>query len=246
MRDKHRQSFAVNPEPANMTNSMKRIVLTGVTRGLGRAMLEGFAARGNIVAGCGRAEATIEKLRLAFPAPHRFATVDIADDVQVAQWARHVLTTMGPPDILINNAALMNAPAPLWDVSSAEFAALIDVNIKGTANLLRHFLPAMIEHGSGVIINFSSGWGRTSAAGFAPYCASKWAIEGLTRALAQELPTGMTAIPLNPGIIDTDMLRRSFGEVAAEYESAATWAERAVPFILKLGPRQNGKALTVS
>ncbi len=88
-------------------------------------------------------------------------------------------------------------------------------------------------------------WGRTSAPNVAPYCASKCAIEGLTRSLAQELPKGVAAIPLNPGIIDTDMLRRSFGEDAAEYESATTWAERAVPFILKLGPKQNGKALTV-
>jgi NAD(P)-dependent dehydrogenase (short-subunit alcohol dehydrogenase family) len=229
-----------------MVNSMKRIVITGVTRGLGRAMLDEFAARGHSVAGCGRSQATIEKLRLKLPAPHRFATVDVADDMQVGQWARHVLTTMGPPDILINNAALTNTPAPLWEVPAAEFAALIDVNVKGTANMVRHFVPAMIEQGSGVIINFSSGWGRVSAPDAAPYCASKWAIEGLTRSLAQELPKGMAAIPLNPGIIDTDMLRRSFGEAAGEYESATAWAERAVPFLLKLGPKQNGKALTVA
>ena len=228
-----------------MTESTKRIVMTGVTRGLGRAMLQEFVARGHVVAGCGRSEAAIEKLRLAFPAPHRFATVDVADDMQVGQWARYVLTTMGPPDILINNAAVTNTLAPLWEISAAEFASLVDVNIKGTANTLRHFVPAMIAQGCGVIINFSSGWGRSTAPNVAPYCASKWAIEGLTRALAQELPKGMAAIPLNPGIIDTDMLRISFGETAGEYESPATWAERAVPFLLKLGPKNNGKALTV-
>lgn len=229
-----------------MVKSMKRIVITGVTRGLGRAMLDEFAARGHSVAGCGRSEAVIENLRLQFAIPHRFATVDVADDMQVGQWARHVLTTIGPPDILINNAALTNSPSPLWEVPAAEFAALIDVNIKGTASMIRHFVPAMIEQGSGVIINFSSGWGRVSAPDVAPYCASKWGIEGLTRSLAQELPKGMAAIPLNPGIIDTDMLRRSFGEAAGEYESATAWAERAVPFLLKLGPKQNGKALTVA
>lgn len=229
-----------------MAKSMKRIVITGVTRGLGHAMLDEFATRGHSVAGCGRSEAAIEKLRLQFTAPHRFATVDVADDMQVGQWARHVLTTMGPPDILINNAALTNSPAPLWQVPAAEFAALIDVNVKGIANMVRHFVPAMIEQGSGVIINFSSGWGRVSAPNVAPYCARKWAIEGLTRALAQELPKGMAAIPLNPGIIDTDMLRKSFGEAAGEYESTTAWAERAVPFLLKLGPKQNGKALTVA
>jgi NAD(P)-dependent dehydrogenase (short-subunit alcohol dehydrogenase family) len=228
-----------------MTGSTKRVVITGVTRGLGRAMLQEFVSRGHIVAGCGRSEAAIEKLRLAFPAPHRFATVNVADDVQVGQWARYVLTTMGPPDILINNAAITNALAPLWEIPTEEFASLVDVNIKGTANTVRHFVPAMIAQGRGIIINFSSGWGRSTAPNVAPYCASKWAIEGLTRALAQELPKGMAAIPLNPGIIDTDMLRISFGEAAGGYDSPTTWAERAVPFILKLGPKNNGKALTI-
>ena len=228
-----------------MSTSNRRIVVTGVTRGLGRAMLGEFAAGGHIVAGCGRSAAAIETLRLNFAAPHQFASVDVADDIQVSQWARHVLTTLGPPDILINNAALTNTLAPLWEVPAAEFGAVIDANIKGVANLLRHFVPAMIAEGRGVIVNLSSGWGRGSAPNVAPYCASKWAIEGLTRALAQELPAGMAAIPLNPGIIDTDMLRTSFGEEAGQYESPATWARRAVPFLLTLGPKHNGKAVTV-
>ncbi|MCK9381436.1 MAG: SDR family oxidoreductase [Sulfuritalea sp.] len=208
-------------------------------------MLQEFVSRGHTVAGCGRSEAAIEKLRLAFPGPHRFAAVDVSDDMQVGRWARHVLTTMGPPDILINNAALTNKPAPLWEIPAAEFATLINVNVMGTANVVRHFVPAMIEHGRGVIINFSSGWGRSTAPDVAPYCASKWAIEGLTRSLAQELPKGLATVSLNPGIIDTEMLRRSFGEAAGDYESPTAWAARAVPFLLKLGPKHNGKALTV-
>jgi NAD(P)-dependent dehydrogenase (short-subunit alcohol dehydrogenase family) len=223
----------------------KLIVVTGVTRGLGRAMLEEFVARGHVVAGCGRAEAAIEELRRKFPEPNRFATVDVADDMQVGQWARHVLTTLGPPQLLINNAGVMNTPAPLWEVPTAEFSTLIDANIKGTANVLRYFLPAMIAQGKGVIVNFSSGWGRATAPNVAPYCASKWAIEGLTRALAKELPKGMAAVPLDPGIIDTDMLRRAFGDSAGDYDSASTWAASAVPFLLKLGPKHNGKALSV-
>lgn len=228
-----------------MSTSTRRIVITGVTRGLGRAMLDEFAAGGHVVAGCGRSAAKIEALRPRFAAPHRFASVDVADDLQVGEWARDVLATLGPPDMLINNAALMNTPAPLWQVPAAQFGALIDANIKGVANVLRHFLPAMIAGGRGVIVNFSSGWGRSTAPNVAPYCASKWAIEGLTRALAQELPAGMAAIPLDPGIIDTDMLRMPFGDEAGQYESPATWARRAVPFLLKLGPRHNGKALAV-
>jgi len=96
-----------------------------------------------------------------------------------------------------------------------------------------------------VVVNFSSGWGRATAAEVAPYCATKWAIEGLTQAFAQELPPGMAAVPLNPGIIDTDMLRSCFGEDAGSYLSPEEWAEKAVPFLLKLGAKDNGKALTV-
>src|SRR4029079_14412946 len=97
----------------------------------------------------------------------------------------------------------------------------------------------------GVIVNISSGWGRSTAAEVAPYCASKWAVEGLTRALAQELPRGMAAVPLNPGIIDTDMLRTCFGGSAGNYPSPERWAEQAVPFLLGLGAKDNGQALTV-
>jgi NAD(P)-dependent dehydrogenase (short-subunit alcohol dehydrogenase family) len=74
---------------------------------------------------------------------------------------------------------------------------------------------------------------------------SKWAIEGLTKALAQELPPGMAAVPLNPGVIDTDMLRSCWADGAAAYPKAAQWAKAAAPFILKLGPKDNGQSLTV-
>ena len=109
--------------------------------------------------------------------------------------------------------------------------------------MIRHFAPAMITRGSGVIVNFSSGWGRSTSPEVAPYCATKFAIEGMTSALAQELPSGMAAVALNPGIIDTDMLRSSFGGAAASYPTPEQWAESAVPFIAKLGRNDNGASL---
>ena len=103
----------------------------------------------------------------------------------------------------------------------------------------------MIAKKSGLVINFSSGWGREVAKDVAPYCSSKWAIEGLTMALAEELPRGMGAIPLNPGIIDTDMLRSCFGGSASRYPTPTKWAEKAVPYILSLNSRDSGKQATV-
>ena len=165
----------------------KRIVITGVSRGLGRALVEGFIARGHAVFGCARSAEAIAELRRRYPPPHGFAVVDVCRDDEVRAWAAEVLTG-GPPDLLVNNAATINRNAPLWEVPAKEFSQVIDVNIKGVVNVIRHFLPAMIERGNGVVVNFSSWWGRSGAAEVAPYCATKWAIEGLTRALAAELP----------------------------------------------------------
>lgn len=222
----------------------RTILITGVSRGLGRAMAHKFAALGHVVIGCGRSKQAIASLQKELGTPHRFAVVDVTRDAQVAKWAEQILAEIGPPDLLLNNAALMNPVSPLWEVSWKDFDAVIDVNIKGVANVIRHFVPAMVKRKSGVIVNFSSGWGRATDAGVAPYCASKWAIEGLTRSLAQDLPKGMVAIPLNPGIIDTDMLRSCFGKEAGHYPKAEAWAVTAVPFLLDLKAGDNGKPLT--
>jgi NAD(P)-dependent dehydrogenase (short-subunit alcohol dehydrogenase family) len=226
--------------------SKSRIVLiTGVSRGLGRAMAHKFADLGHVVIGCGRSKQAITSLQKDLGSPHRFSVVDVTRDAQVAKWAAQMLEDVGPPDLLLNNAALMNPVSPLWEVSWKEFDEVIDVNIKGVANVIRHFVPAMVKRKSGIIVNFSSGWGRETDAGVAPYCASKWAIEGLTRSLAQDLPKGMAAIPMNPGIIDTDMLRSCFGDGAGQYPTAEVWAETAVSFLLGLKASDNGKPLTV-
>jgi NAD(P)-dependent dehydrogenase (short-subunit alcohol dehydrogenase family) len=79
----------------------------------------------------------------------------------------------------------------------------------------------------------------------AAYCASKWAVEGLTQALAQELPAGLAAVAVNPGIIDTEMLRTCFGDAAADYPGADEWVKRAGPFLLRLGRKDNGSSLDV-
>jgi NAD(P)-dependent dehydrogenase (short-subunit alcohol dehydrogenase family) len=236
----------MNNKQSSRPDTLPRIVvITGVSRGLGRAMAEEFIRLGHVVIGCGRSEPDIRELRTTQGMLHRFDVVDVSDDTNVMKWTADVLQTHDVPDLLVNNAATINPNAPLWKVKADIFDRVIDVNIKGVANVLRHFLPAMIDARSGVIVNFSSGWGRGTAAGVGPYCASKWAIEGMTRALAQDLPKGLVAVPLNPGIIDTNMLRSAFGDEAGQYPTADKWAKGAVPFILKIGTKDNGKPLTV-
>ena len=223
----------------------KTILITGVSRGLGRALTEEFIRLGHVVLGCGRSVKEIAALQKQFPAPNDFSVVNVSSDEQVAAWAKKVLATHAAPDLLLNNAALINRNAPLWKVSAREFSDVIDVNIKGVANVIRHFVPAMVARRAGVIVNFSSGWGRSTDAEVAPYCATKWAMEGLTQALAQELPPGMAAVPLNPGIINTAMLRSSFGGSATNYPVPREWAKIAAPFLLKINAADNGRQLTV-
>lgn len=221
----------------------KLIILTGATRGLGRAMAEEFVRLGHTVIGCGRSKTEIAQLVRQFGPPNDFRAVDVAAPEGVEAWAKHVLEAHGAPDLLLNNAGVINKNAPLWRISAREFGSVIDVNLKGAANVIRSFVPAMIQRGRGVVVNFSSGWGRSADAEVAPYCASKWGIEGLTQALARELPSGLAAVALNPGIINTEMLQSCFGGSASSYPAPAAWASAAVPFLLKLGPAENGAQL---
>ncbi len=222
--------------------SENRIVcITGCSRGLGRAMVEGFVKLGWTVAGCARhPEAMAEDC----PAPHSFHRCDVAVEDEVAAFAATVLKKHGPPDLLLNNAAMINPNQPLWEMSAQDIASILDVNVKGTIAMMRHFLPGMLKRGGGVIVNFSSGWGRGTSPEVAPYCATKWAIEGLSQAVAQETEGKVAVAAMNPGIIDTDMLRSTFGGGAGHYPDAQRWAKKAVPFLAGLGLRDNGRALT--
>lgn len=225
-------------------STSRKIVLTGCSQGLGLALLDQFVKAGHTVAGCSRSAGRMRKLQDAYGGPHFFAAVDVSQDVEVAAWSASVIENIGVPDLVINNAAIINNPANLWDTPIAEFQQLIDINIVGVHCVIRHLVPKMIERGSGVIVNLSSGWGRSVSAEVAPYCASKWAIEGLTKALAEELPNGLAAVPLSPGVIDTDMLRQAWGDGAAQFRTPAEWAVDAAPYILKLGVKDNGQSLT--
>lgn len=226
--------------------SSRLILITGCSKGLGLAMVRSFTSLGHTVVGCARSKATIQALQKEFPAPHSFSVVDVSDATAVETWAAQVRATHGAPDLLLNNAAVIHPNAPLWEVPADRFNRVIDVNVKGLANVLRSFLPGMIPTARGVVVNFSSGWGRSTSPDVSGYCASKYAVEGLTSSLAQELPAGMSAVALNPGVINTEMLQDCFGkESASHYPSAEAWAKRAVPFLLKIGPRDNGQPLTV-
>lgn len=220
-------------------------MITGATRGLGRALVDRFVEAGHTVAGCGRSPEAVRNLGALYPDPNRFDLVDVAVAEEVDSWAASLLAELPPPDLLINNAGVINRNARLWEVSPEEFDKVLRTNVGGTENTIRAFVPEMLRAGTGVVVNISSGWGRSTAPEVGPYCASKWAVEGLTRTLAQELPEGLCAVSVNPGVIDTTMLRSCWGDEAALYQTPEDWSARAARMILEIGPHHNGAALSL-
>src|SRR5690606_33365906 len=109
------------------------------------ALTNGFVARGWHVAGCGRAASEVAALRSEHAAPHRFDIIDITRNDEVSAWANEVTEQFGPPDLLINNAAIINPNAPLWEVAEADFARVMDINVTGTFRVAKAFLPAMLR-----------------------------------------------------------------------------------------------------
>lgn len=223
----------------------KHIVITGTSRGLGRALVQPLIDRGHTVSGCGRSASAAEAFNQIHGAPHRFDSLDVGAGELVATWAQEVLATNGPPDLLLNNAGVINRSAPFWEIGEDEFNDLLRTNVSGSANVLRAFLPAMIAAGQGVIVNFSSGWGRHGAADVVPYCTSKFAVEGLSQALADEVPDGIAVVSLNPGVINTDMLRQVWGEGAKRFPTPEAWAQTAVERLLSLSAADNGEQLSI-
>ena len=131
--------------------------------------------------------------------------------------------------------------SPVWEQDDREFTKLVDANIRGTQNVIRHFVPAMVARKKGVIVNFSSGWGRSVSPEVGPYCMSKWAIEGLTKCAALE--AGRSNVRVNavaPGPIDTGMLERIAGgaeKIAAKGGTAEVIPPPKKPKRNKMKPR---------
>ncbi|MEI4803741.1 SDR family NAD(P)-dependent oxidoreductase [Bacillus sp. FJAT-51639] len=223
----------------------KLVVITGMTQGLGRSLIDRFSELGWFIAGCGRSKDKIEQIRSQFDSKHDFQSVDISDNQAVSAWGAHILQRYGTPDLLINNASIVNKNADLWTIYSEEFANVMNINVNGAVNVIQSFVPAMIHNKRGIIINISSSWGRSGEAKLAPYCASKFALEGLTQSMALELPKELAVVALDPGGgIHTSMLQSCAPEYVSSSPTAEDWSHVAVPYMLSITSNDNGKSLT--
>jgi NAD(P)-dependent dehydrogenase (short-subunit alcohol dehydrogenase family) len=187
----------------------KVAVVTGVSRGIGRAIAHLLASEGAAVAGCSRQTnrgTFLDDLDAAERPRHLVADCDVSQRGAVAGFRDLVLARLGAPDMLVNNAGIVarisieTMPEELWD-------EVLAANLKSAFLMIQAFLPAMRDRGHARIINMASIAGHLGTPLLAAYCAAKHGVVGLTQALAEELrPDGISVNAICPGSVDTEML----------------------------------------
>lgn len=184
---------------------MKTALITGASGGIGNAIAMRLAQEGYLPVlhycshGAGMNEIAAELGGFAVQA-------DLGDVQAIERMSQEVLARTGHVDVLVNNAAV-SMSGLLTDITPSERRRLFDVNVLGTIECTRIFLPQMVHRKSGCILNISSMWGQVGASCEVDYSASKAAVIGFTKALAQEVaPSGIRVNCIAPGVIRTPML----------------------------------------
>lgn len=187
----------------------KTVLITGASRGIGRATALRFAREGyniviNYLCSVDAAYNLLHELQ-DYPCNAILIQADITNRVQVRGMVSQSLTQFGAIDVLVNNSGIAQQKL-FTDITEDEWNNMFDVNVKGAFHCCQFVLPDMIHRKEGRIINVSSMWGITGASCEVHYSASKAAVIGLTKALAKEVgPSGITVNCVAPGVIDTDM-----------------------------------------
>ena len=190
----------------SMREATKRVwLVTGANSGFGRAIVECAAAAGDVVVATARRPSAIDDLVSDHPGQVDAVPLDVTDAQAIEATVQDVLRRHGRIDVLVNNAGRTHVGA-LEETTDVELRSLFEVHLFGPANLVRAVLPHMRSRGSGAIVQLSSMGGQLSFAGFSAYSATKFALEGLSEALAEEVrPFGIKVLVVEPGAFRTGL-----------------------------------------
>ena len=192
-----------------------KVLISGGSRGIGRALVESFTKNGDSVAFIYK-NSRDEALSLANSTGAIAICADISDSVSANHAAEEAISTLGGIDVLVNNAGISQIKL-FTDITDEDWANMINTNLSSAFYLTRSVLPNMISQKSGKIINIGSMWGKVGASCEVHYSASKAGLRGLTLALAKEVgPSGITVNAIEPGVIATDMNAALPPEILAE------------------------------
>jgi 3-oxoacyl-[acyl-carrier protein] reductase len=213
-------------------------LITGGSRGIGRAIAHRLALLGASVSICGRDRAPLEDSARGlaeFGMPVHSQLADVTNPADVIELVAKTETALGPITILVNNAGI-GLFGPAHEKSEADWDRVLDTNLKSVFLVSRVVAPSMIRRGSGDIINISSLAGKNTFAGGGIYCASKWGVLGLSGCMAEDLREhGIRVSVICPGSVATEFSGRSAKD-ASKVLSPADVAH-AVQAIVTQGPR---------
>ena len=198
--------------------------ITGASTGFGRLLAEEVLKSGGKVIATARNLDTIAQLKEKYPDKAIPFALDVTDYAQVSSVVAQAAAVHGPVDVLVNNAGYGLAGA-IEEASEEEYMPMFNTNVFGLIHVTQTFLPHFRRQGSGHILNLSSVGGLVSTPGMGFYNATKYAVEGMSEALAQELaPLGVRVTIVEPGPFRTDFLGRSgvhAANVIPEYDQTA-------------------------
>ena len=184
-------------------NGSRVWLVTGASSGFGRAITAAAAAAGDVVVATARRPQALEDLVQAHPDQVEALALDVTDTGVAAQVVTDVEARYGRVDVLVNNAGRGQVGAA-EETTEAELRALFDLHLFGPAALVRAVLPGMRARGGGAIVQMSSFGGQVAYPGFSAYCATKFALEGYSEALAAEVaPFGIRVLVVEPGAFRT-------------------------------------------
>ncbi len=195
--------------PAYPDLSGKRVLVTGATAGIGQATAVGFVEHGaDEVIITGRRQDRLDELAKRWNDEHATTVVPVAFDV-TDRAAIDELKAERPelfePDILVNNAGLARGVDPVHEAEIDDWEEMIDTNVKGLLYMTRKVMPAMVDRGSGHVVNLGSTAGRWVYPGGTVYCATKFAVRALTEGLRMDLHgSGVRVTNIEPGIVETE------------------------------------------
>lgn len=205
-----------------MAKEHKRWFITGCSSGFGRAIAEHALERGDRVAVTARRLDAIADITGKAPARAIGLALDVTRPAQVREATAAAFEAMGGVDVLVNNAGY-GVQGAVEDATDEQIRAMFETNVFGLLDVIRAFLPRMRAQGSGHIINISSVGGRFSAPLIGLYSATKYAVCGLSRALAGEIaPHGIKVTVIEPGAYATQ-----FGENLVNVPASPAYAEAA-------------------
>jgi NAD(P)-dependent dehydrogenase (short-subunit alcohol dehydrogenase family) len=179
--------------------------VTGASSGFGRAIAEAALADGDVVVGAARRTAALDDLVAAYPDQMVALALDVTDTVAAEEALQDIVVRHGRIDVLVNNAGRTHVGA-FEETTDDELRDLFDLHVFGPAALVRAVLPYMRERRSGAIVQMSSMGGQMSVAGFAAYSGTKFALEGMSEALADEVREfGIKVLIVEPGAFRTSL-----------------------------------------